>query len=63
MSAESLLELTKLALSAPSFEEAVRPTLVYLVGGVPAMGAVLLEQVVSAGSESPLVDDHTRGIG
>ena len=61
MSAESLLELTKLALSAPSFEEAVRPTLVYLVGGVPAMGAVLLEQVVSAGSESPLESAFETG--
>ncbi len=55
MSAEALLELSKLALSAASFEEGLRPTLAYLVGGVPAIGAVLLEGVLHKGGiESPL---------
>ena len=52
MSAEALLELSKLALSASSFEDAVKPTLAYLVGGVPAIGAVLLEGVPESGAGS-----------
>jgi|GEM_PF-1938124 len=54
MSAEALLELSKLALSASSFEDAVRPTLAYLVGGIPAIGAVLLEGVPESGARSEL---------
>jgi len=54
MLAEALLELTRLALSAPSFEDAVRPTLAYLVGGVPAIGAVLLEGVPDSRAELEL---------
>jgi putative nucleotidyltransferase with HDIG domain len=62
MSAESLLELNKLALTASCFEDAVRPTLVYLVGGVPAIGAVLLERVANAGSE-PQVKTAFEAVG
>jgi len=54
MSAEALLELSKLALSAPNFEDAVRPTLAHLVGGLPAIGAVLLEGVPDSKAELEL---------
>ena len=54
VSAEALLELSKLVLSASSFKDAVLPTLAYLVGGVPAIGAVLLEGTPDSRAEVEL---------